>query len=253
MPKLNFPELIKGDAIFFLMVIYRNHRKFMKELNTLRKPYIEVIRKFVQGTLTSFQEKPMSLADYYQSMMNYEGTNNISLFTDEQKKDIAELQPYFEGLVKLAEKWKLKTPWAAGALFIFDIVELMYSIPPEMPGIPLEIFEKLIPWTPPLHPLKIDVSAWTFFTLSRDEIISEIKDKLYDYEMRLKEIGIKEYPSRIAHHARWWFEHYVNGKTYEEIAAMEGRTPDGSLISYSKNIGVAVNEFSKLIMLDLKE
>jgi hypothetical protein len=68
-----------------------------------------------------------------------------------------------------------------------------------------------------------------------------------------KEIGIKEYPSRIAHHARWWFEHYVNGRTYEEIADMEVKTPGGSLISYAKNVGIAVNKFSKLIGINMKE
>ena len=248
MPKLDFPELTKGDAISILMVLYRNYPQFMKELNTLKKPYIEVIHKFAEDTQASFQEKPMSIPDYSHSMIDYfEGKSNMSPFTDEQEKDITELRPYFDALYKLAEKWKLKAPWAAAALFFSNIIELSSSKPPERSGIPLEMFEQMIHWPPPLPLLKFEVSAWTFFAFSRDEIISEIKDRLYDYESRLKKIGIKEYPSSLIHHARWWFEHNVNGKTYDEIAGMEGKTPGGSLISYAKNVGIAVNKFSKLI------
>ena len=65
MPKLDFPELTQGYAIFILIVLYINHPQFVKELNKVKKPYIEVIRKFAEDTLTSFQEKPLSIADYY--------------------------------------------------------------------------------------------------------------------------------------------------------------------------------------------
>ena len=250
MPKLDFPELTKGDAILILMVLYRNHSQFMKELNTLKKPHMGVIYKFAEDSLASFQEKPMYIRDYAHLMTKYiEGKNSVSPFTDEQEKDIAELRPYFDGLGKLAEKWKIQAPWAAGALFAIDMIELLSKLP-ETSGIPLEMFEQIKHWPPPLPPLKFEVSAWTFSAYSRDEIISEIKDRLYDYESSLKEIGIKEYPSGLVHHARWWFEHNVNGKTYDEIAEMEGKTPGGSLISYAKNVGIAVNKFSKLISIN---
>ncbi len=105
----------------------------------------------------------------------------------------------------------------------------------------------MAPWPPPLPPLKIEVSAWTFFVFSRDEITSEIADRLYDYEKKLKQIGIKEYPSSLVRHARWWFEHFVNGKKYDEIAQQETYTPGGSIISYAKNVGIAVRKFGKLV------
>jgi len=248
MPKLDFPDLTRGDAISILMLHYRSHPQFMKELNSLKTAFMGTIRKFAQDTLVSFQEKPMSFVNYSHLMNNYlEGKSNISPFTNEQEKDIAELQPYFDGLEKLAEKWKLNAPWAVGALFTIDMIELLSYEPPGISHIPLEMFEQIIPWLPPLPRLKIEVSAWTFFVYSRDEIISEIKDRLFDYESRLKETGIKEYPSRIAHQARWWFEHNINGKTYDEIAGMEGEIPGGSLISHAKNVGIAVKKFSKLI------
>ena len=250
MPKLNFPDLTRGDAIFILMLHYRSHPQFMKELNSLKTAFMDTIRKFAQDTLVSFQEKPMSFLNYSHLMNNYwEGNSNINPFTNEQEKDIAELQPYFDGLEKLAEKWKLNAPWAARALFTIDMIELLSYEPPEISYIPLEMFEQIMPWPPPLPPLKIEVSAWTFFVYSRDEIISEIKDRLFDYESRLKETGIKEYPSSLIQHARWWFEHNVIGKTYEEIAAMEAKISGGTLIPYAKNVGMAVNKYSKLIGL----
>jgi hypothetical protein len=196
----------------------------------------------------------MSFFDYSHLVADYfEGTSSVSPLNYKQDKDIIELHPYIKALVKMVKKWKLNATWGWGALFTMDMIELLSCESPEISGVPLELFEKMIPWPPPLSPLKIEVSAWTFLAFSRDEIISEIKDRLFDYEERLKETGLKEYPSRLKHHARWWFEHNVNGKTYEEIAEMEGKIPGGSLISYAKNVGIAVNKFSKLVGLDVNE
>jgi pantothenate kinase len=63
-------------------------------LNTLKKPYIEVIHKFAEDTQASFREKPISIPDYSHSVIDYlEGKSNTSPFTDAQEKDITELQP----------------------------------------------------------------------------------------------------------------------------------------------------------------
>jgi hypothetical protein len=253
MPLLDFPELTKGYAISILMVLYRSHPQFMRELNIIKKPYIEVIHKYAKDTLAFFHEKPQSNTDYYQTMTKYlSGESKVSPFTVEQEKDITELQPYFDALGKLAEKWKIKAPWAVGALFTADMIELLLVIPPEEQGIPLEIFEPMIPWPPPLPPLKIEVSAWTFFEYTRDEIMCEVADRLFEYEEKLKEIGIKEYPSSLLRHARWWFEYYVNDKPLGEIAAKWINTGKGQAIPHTKNISTAIRKFSKLVGIDIK-
>ena len=56
MPLLSFPELTQGYARFILIGLYLNHPAFAKELNEVKNPYIEAIRKYIKGTSTSFQE-----------------------------------------------------------------------------------------------------------------------------------------------------------------------------------------------------
>jgi hypothetical protein len=248
MPLLNFPELTQGYAKAVLMALYLSHPPFVKELDSVRKPYIEVNSKYAKNTLESFQEKPQSNTEYYQTMIKYlSGEGGESPFNIEQRKDIKELEPYFDALIKLVEKWIFKAPWAVVALFIFDMTQFVAMVPFEEQRIPLEIFERMVPWSPPLPPLKIEVSAWTFFEYLRDEIMNEISDRLFEYEEELKKIGIKEFPSSLSRHAKWWFDHYVNHKKYDEIAQQETYTLGGSLISYAKNVGRAVQEFGKLV------
>jgi hypothetical protein len=83
--------------------------------------------------------------------------------------------------------------------------------------------------------------------------MSEIAARISDYEQELKEMGIKEQPSSLIHHARWWFEHYVKGIKYDDIAQQETYTPGGSLISHAKNVGKAVRDFTKLVDINPKK
>ena len=199
-------------------------------------------------------KKNLSFPDYYQATISYmKGESKLDPLPVELAKGAAQLQLYFDALDKLAEKWKIKAPWAILILYIFDIIDALSleSLPEEL-DIPLEKIGSLIPWSPPLPLLKIEVSAWMLIVFGRDKIMSEIADKLKEYEGKLKGTGINEYPSSLENHARWWFEHYVNGKKYDEIAQMETETPGGSLISYAKNVGIAVRKFSKFIGVNLK-
>jgi hypothetical protein len=133
------------------------------------------------------------------------------------------------------------------------MTQFVVAVPSEEQKNPLMMFEKMVPWSPPLPPLKIEVSAWTFFEYSRDEIMNEIADMLFEYEEELKKIGIKEFPSSLLRHAKWWFEHYVNGKTYDAIASEGIKTGKGETNPYPKNIRLAVRKFSKLIGIEIRE
>ena len=178
MPKLSFPELTQGYARFILIALYRSHPPFAKELEEVKKPYIEAMNKYAKDTKASIREKPQSNTEYFQMMTkchNWESED--SPFTAEQKKDICRLTPYFDELIKLVDKWIFKAIWAVGTLFHFDMIQFVEVEPSKKQGISLEIFEPMVPWSPPLAPLKIEVSAWTFFEHSRDEIISEIADR----------------------------------------------------------------------------
>jgi hypothetical protein len=254
MSKLSFPELTQGYARFVLVALYLNHPPFAKEFSEVKKPYIEAMSKYTRDTQTSFQEKPQSNTEYYQTLTKYLNRESTeSPFTTEQEKDINELKPYIDELVKLVDKWIFKALWAAGALFYLDMIQSVEVEPSEEQGIPLDLFEPMVPWPPPLPPLKIEVSAWTFFGYSRDEIMSEIADRLFEYEEKLKEIGIKEFPSSLLRHARWWFEYYVNKKLLGKIAIEEVDIYKGQAVPDTKNINTAIRKFSKLVEIDTKK
>jgi hypothetical protein len=254
MPRLSHPKITKGDAVSALIRLYRKHPPFMNELKEIRGPYFEAIRKFSLDGLAYFQENKVSPVDYYHATVSFmKGESNLDPLPSEQAKAATQLQPYFDALGELAEKWKIKAPWSVVTLFNFDIIDaLSFEGLPDELEMPLEKIDLLIPWPAPLPPLDIRVSSWMMIMSGRDAILSEIGEKLKEYEDKIKERGIKEYPSSIENHARWWFEHYVNGKKYDEIAQMETETPGGSLISYAKNVGIAVKKFSKLIGINLK-
>jgi hypothetical protein len=253
MPLLSFPELTQGYARFLLIALYKSHPSFAKEFSEVKKRYIEAISKFARDTQASFQEKPQSNTEYYQTMMKYfNGESKESPYTINQEKDINELKPYFDELVKLVEKWIFKAPWAVNALFAIDMIQFVEVEPSNKQGISLEIFEPMVPWPPPLPPLKLEVPAWTFFEYSRDEILDEIGDRLSQYEEKLKEIGIKEFPSSLLRHARWWFDYYVQNKSLDKISAEGINTGKGQANPYPKNIGNAIRKFSGLVDIDAK-
>jgi hypothetical protein len=121
---------------------------------------------------------------------------------------------------------------------------------PDAIDVPLEQLDLLYPWPPPISPLEIRVSSWAFVLYGRKQIQVEIARKLKEYEARLKALGLTEYPSSLGKHARWWFEHFVHGKGYDDIAQEEIYTSGGSLVSYARNVGDAVREFSRLVGID---
>ena len=77
-------------------------------------------------------------------------------------------------------------------------------------------------------------------------ILKVIERKLASYETLLKERGLQELSSSLERHAKWWFEHYIKNKTYDDIADSERKVGGGN----SKYIGACVRRFSKLIGID---
>jgi len=98
--------------------------------------------------------------------------------------------------------------------------------------------------------LKITVPASALIFWGRERVLAELAKRLKHYEDEIKAKGFRENPSRLEKHARWWFEYYVHGKTFDQIAAME--TYIGGPIPYAANVGAAVRRFSKLISIDPK-
>ena len=266
MPRLSDAKTTKGRAASFLTRCYLEELGFLAELHELRRNYSELLAKFVVTQIEFFARcKEVLTTEEYQRVVHdfYElvakGGNIPTLPADLAshlegiRQMCSGLEPYFHGLEQLAFRWKLRASWAAVMLYVYDVRSLLKEMGmPDAIDVPLEQLDLLYPWPPPASPLEIKVSAWAFFVYGRKQIQGEIAKKLKDYEDRLKTLGLKEYPSSLEKHARWWFEHFVHGKNYDDIAQEEMYTPGGSLVSYARNVGDAVREFSRLVGIDAR-
>lgn len=247
MPRLNYPKITKGDAIAALLKQYSKEPQFMKEWAAIREPYVHILARFAEDTLMFFKQGNITPAEYYQDLINYyKNEGKEDPFPADKFGYLSELQPYFDNLGELANKWKLKAPWAITTLFTSDLINLLKhsSLPNEI-DIPIEDLELIYPWETPLPPLKLKVSAWAIILGGRQDVQNEINKKLWEYESEIKAKGIHEYPSALEKHAKWWFEHYVHNKTYPEL---EQKYPQVSRESIKR----VVWKFSKLLNIKVK-
>jgi len=227
MPRIGHPRLAKAEAITCLLNLYWNEPAFVKELQSLRQPYAQVITKLAANQVNFLLDCKKALPpDKYQKTLDImrggefpELPANLAQRLEEIQQQWLELQPYLDGLGALAWKWKLRAKWSAFMLAWYDICHVIFStfqMPKEV-EVPLDIFDDFYPWAPPLPPLEIKVSSWAFIHFSRQQMIEEIAKELQEYEQKIKNSGLRERPSAIARHCQWWFEHYVKGKTYVEL------------------------------------
>lgn len=246
MPRLNYPRTTKGDAINALLAIYWSTPEFVKESEEVRKPYWILIQRYAADMLEHGAESGKSLSQVYQDLMNYY-KGGKDPFPAERFSYIAELQPYFDMLEELAYKWKLRAPWGVLVLFLHDIFDVVLSAGfPKEVDLSLEEFDSLYPWLAPAPPLELRVPSWAMIVLGRRQVMKEISLRLRQYEHSLKTAGLKEYPSSLEKHARWWYEHYVNGAQYPEIEKRYQNEVG------SESIKRAVWNFSRLIGVKVK-
>lgn len=245
MPRLNYPKITKTDAINALMAVYREDTAFMGELQALRQPYEELLLRAAIDMIDYWVRSGDSPDQYYRDVIAYHKSGAPDPLPAEFAY-IVELQPYLDALSSLAYEWKIHAPWAVLVLSMWDAFDLLKSkgVPQEV-DIQLEQYENLFPWPAPLPPLEIRIPAWAAIIMGRKEIEIEIARRLERYETRLKESGLTEYPSSIKEHARWWYEHYVGGKTYNQIAQ---KFPE----VLEETIKRGVWEFSKVVDIRLR-
>jgi hypothetical protein len=205
--------------------------EFLKELHQLRQNYGELLAKLAVAQVNFVANCRVALSpEEYHKMVHglFElattGSSgptlpaNLTRQLEGIRQMNLKLKPYFDSLEQLAYRWKLRASWAGPMLYIYEIYDLLEAIGvPQTIDVPLEQLDSLYPWPPPLPSLEISVSAWAFIFYGRKQIQAEVARKLRDYEGRLKAVGLKENPSALKIHARWWFEHHVKGKTYSEL------------------------------------
>ncbi len=266
MPKLGDPRITKGHAASFLIRLYLQEPEFSRDLCQLRDNYLKLVIELGLRQVEFFANCRKALStEEYQSMLRsfFESgatQGNLTALSRDLARQLKEIKqmyprlgPYFHGLEQLAYRWKLRASWAGPLLHLYDMHSIFRGIGmPDTIDVPLEQLDLLYPWPPPVSPLEIKVSAWAFVFYGRKQIQVEIARKLKDYEDRLKAVGLTEYPSSLQKHARWWFEHVVHGKKYDDIAQEETYSPGGSSISHARNVGEAVRRFSRLVGIDTK-
>lgn len=240
MPKLNYPKITKGEAIGTLLKIYMEDPKFMTEWEALRHPYISLIQRAAKDLLFFERKTGMSFQEYYDALDEYYKNDGPDPFPADKFKYISKLQPYFDSLAKLAEKWKLRARWSVAGLYFLELMGLLGITPDTQVDVPFDEFQSIVPYKPPLPPFELRISAWAFIMGGRERILDEVAARLKTYEVELKSKGLKEYPSSVEYHARLWFEHYVHGKKYPDL---EKEYPPANAESIKK----AVWKFGKLV------
>jgi len=254
MPRLNHPRITKGDAITALLRQYSKEPQFIKEWAAIRKPYVNVLARFAEDGIRFFEQGNITPAEYYQDVVDYyKNENNKDPFPVDKFSYLSELQPYFDDLVKMADKWKLRAPWSTVTLYISDLINILKhnGLPDEI-DVAIENLELIYPWEAPLLPLKIEVSAWAIILGGLQTVQNEINEKLKEYESQIKAKGLHEYPSALDKHASWWFEHYIHRKKYREIAEEEYYPEDKTYKPNEESVKRAVWRFTKLVDIKIK-
>ena len=258
MPRLSDTKITKGHAVSFLLDRYLQDPQFCIELHKVRRCYLELLAKLVSKEVEFLAncKKALTIEEYHRItrcfyepvMIQNSGPalpKSLARQLENLKQIYLELGPYFDTLKHLASKWKLEAPWAGPMLYLYDKHDYLKELGmPDTIDVPLDQMDLLYPWPPPLAPLEIKVSAWAFVFYSRREIQIKIARKLKDYERRLKSVGLKERPSALKNHAKWWFEHYVKEKTYRELAEqfpqVEEETIKRKVWEFSKLVGIRI-------------
>jgi len=263
MPRLGHPKIVKGQAIACLVRLYRHEPAFIRELRQLRQAYLQILREIAKEWKTFWAKCPEVLLphEFHEFLMDYANGNEqrtklpsgLADYIDRIQQKQNELQPYADELAQLACKWKLRAPWAVPMLVWFDIAEILIEsgMPTEL-NIPIELLDFLHPFPPPLPPLEIRVSSLAFVFYDRRQIMSQISDRLTKYEKQLKGEGLRERPSALEKHARWWFEHYVHNKTYNQLAEEYPEYPP-QRANRQESIKRAVSNFSRRLGIRLSQ
>ena len=217
MPRLRHPGLTKWAGIMALVSEYRKCPEFMSELKEIKRPFKDSLQK-----------------------INADAKSDMDLFSFLDQNDFSSLKPYYDAIERLAKKWKLNAPWATDAILLSEEMASSSNGEPDgKTGISLNILEQLSSSIFPMESLKIEIPALALFFYSRETILADISNTLKNFENKIKETGIKEFPSSLEKHAHWWFEHYVLDKKYKEIGKQE--------VVVEETIKRKVWEFTRLV------
>jgi hypothetical protein len=259
MPKLinEFSKIFK--ALVVLLRVYRRHPDFENELQQVHALY----RFIVIGFVVQFLEGGFGLRSHRDAVRltdsEYDATlSGLKAIIAEETKHLpnvgqngqAQVQAcpdaLFAALNDLAYRWKLRVSQAAIWLF-FELVadEVKYA------GLEFQTGPSFHPYysTEKRHPIHINVPDWLLVEEGQKPIVKQFERVLAKRLARLKADGLSEYPHSIEKHAQWWFDHYVLGKKYKELAR---DSQSMNVANREESIRRAVSNFSKLLRIRTK-
>jgi hypothetical protein len=259
MPRLidEFSKAIK--ALVVLVRVYRRHADFENELQQVHAQY----RFIVLGFVVQFLEGGFDLKSHRDAVRLTDSEYDATLsglkaiiakeakhFPNVGQNDQAQVQACLDALLvalnDLAYRWKLRVS-QAGIWLFFDLVadEVKYA------GLEFQAGPSFHPCYPTAkrHPIQITVPDWLLVEEGQKPIVKQFERVLAERLARLKADGLSEYPSSIEKHAQWWFDHYVLGKKYKELAR-DNQSLNGS--NREESIRRAVSNFSKLLRIRTK-
>ena len=253
MPKLTIPQRTYGKAIESLIQLYLNEASFVTKLEKIRHVHEQAVITWLDTSVPNWRSIGLSKDSFYRSgtpeenntEMLIQFSNAVRQFNDGLNLN-EELLEYENELRILTDKWHLKAKWAASAFLVrhfFDMAGITRKEIWQSEG-SIEMLEPLLDEAP-LPPLIFEVTAYELMYSDQKELVHKFAEQLSDYANRLKMRTWKELPSAIDVHAYWWFEHYVHGKHYKEIA--ENHKPEVT----ENSVRQAVARFRKLLAIEL--
>jgi hypothetical protein len=256
MPRLSDPRITQGQAASFLVQLYLQEPEFLAEFRQIRLNHAWLFAE-VLATQVHFAIKckaALSADEHWEmrrALYELPGTRgatpslpaDLAHQLERIKQTSVKLAPYIHDVEQLAYRWKLRASWAGNMLYLYDMHDCLRELGmPDDVDVPLEQLDLLYPWPPPIPPLEIKVSSWAFVFYGRKQIQVKVAGELKEYEARLKAAGLKEKPSALENHAKWWFEHYVKETPYAKLAKQfpgtEAETIKRKVWEFSKLIGI---------------
>lgn len=267
MPRLLPQEWIRQKAINYLIERYKRKSDFMREWDQIRNPYCCLLKQYAK-VFTLYQmmdiaiKVPHDLVRWeidHQRVEKYLGGLPPPLKNSRDLHELLEcleptdneLVPYKEKLRDLTYRWRMRADWAPDELFYDDIGTLQSSIF-RAAGVTAinklsegQVVAYLRHSKPSGVSISFPVNVITLYTEGgRQGTERAFARYLAHFETALKHAGMKEVPSSLEKHANWWFEHYVNGRTYVQL---ENQFPQAR-----ESIKRAVWNFSKSLEIRVR-
>jgi hypothetical protein len=242
MPKLTDQINITIKGFILLTILFRKDPLFNKKFLQICTPYQYFLDGFLIFCLLKYREAVMLTDQEFEDLINELKKRQIQSYQNGTKDQNS--NAFVKEINELAYKWKFRSPLASSMLFFSKLMDDMKSL-----GIKMKLGTSLHAHTyTETEPLDLGrIPPWLLFDYSPKEIKNYVEESLQEYVKTMKTKGMVEYPSSLQKHAEWWFKHYVKKLTYDAIAQEEAYSWDGSSISYAKNVGRAVREFSKIM------